>query len=406
MGEKNTESNYRWYVISLAALTMTFCVAMPLICMSVLFNEISADLGLSLVQVGWVWGFFPLSGLFTVFIAGILADRFGARRILIFACSMVGLAGASRGLANDFIGLLFTTFLFGFSIGFITSSNFKIAATWFQPRQLGLANGIMTTGLGVGLTISSMFSASLLSPMLGGWRGVLFLYGGISVFISLLWLITIKEQQPAGITGSDKKAAPREAIYHVLRNKNVWLISLAMLGFIGCTEGMCGYLPLYLREFKQWLPASADGVLATFTGVSTLGAIPISMLSDRLGRRKLFIVSISSAAAIGIGLLSIAEGGIIWIIIILVGLGRDGLLAVTTATIIETKGIGMLYTGTAMGLIQSIYRIGPFISSPMGNSMAAIGPGSPFFVWSIFGMIALVCFALAKENRSPTSLNS
>ena len=77
MEDKYTESKYRWYVISLSALTMTFCVAMPLLCMPVLFNEISAHLGLSLVQVGWIWGFFSLSGLFTVFIAGILADRFG-----------------------------------------------------------------------------------------------------------------------------------------------------------------------------------------------------------------------------------------------------------------------------------------------------------------------------------------
>ena len=121
-----TESKYRWYVISLTALTQAFCVAMPLICMPVLFDEISSDLGLSLVQVGWVWGFIALSGLLTVFIAGILADRFGAKRILIFACLSVGLTGASRGLANDFASLLLTNFLFGFSLGFVTSSNFKL----------------------------------------------------------------------------------------------------------------------------------------------------------------------------------------------------------------------------------------------------------------------------------------
>ena len=183
------ESNYRWYVLTLSALTMTFCSAMPLICMPVLFNEISEDLGLSLVQVGWIWGFFPLSGLFTVFLAGILADRFGAKRILIFACSMVGLAGASRGLAKDFASLLFTTFLFGFVIVFISSSIFKMAATWFPSRQLGLANGVLATGMGLGFTIGSMFSANLLSPMLGSWRYVLFLYGAISIFIALPRLI-------------------------------------------------------------------------------------------------------------------------------------------------------------------------------------------------------------------------
>ena len=96
MENKYTESKYRWYVLSLAALTLTFCLAMPHICMPVLFNEISAELGLSLVEVGWIWGFSAVSGFFTVFISGLLADRFGAKCMLIFACSMSGLAGFKR----------------------------------------------------------------------------------------------------------------------------------------------------------------------------------------------------------------------------------------------------------------------------------------------------------------------
>ena len=45
-------SRYRWYVLGLAALTYTFAVAMPRMCMPVLFKEISIDLDLSLVQIG------------------------------------------------------------------------------------------------------------------------------------------------------------------------------------------------------------------------------------------------------------------------------------------------------------------------------------------------------------------
>jgi len=280
MVNEYTESKYRWYVLSLCTLTMAFSMAIPNICMPVLFNEIAADLRLNLVQVGWIWGFSLASGLLTVLVAGILADRIGTKCILIFACSMVGFAGASRGLANDFAGLLFTTFLFSIITGVVPSSTFKVIATQFSSRQLGLSIGIMATGGGVGFTLSSMFSATLLSPMLGGWRRVLFLYGAISVFIAFLWFLTIKEQQQAGSTRAGSRLTSREAIYNVLGNKNVWLISLAMLGYMGCIEGMSGYLPLYLREFKGWLPASADGSLATFTGISTLGVIPISILSD------------------------------------------------------------------------------------------------------------------------------
>ena len=105
MVNKYSESKYRWYVLSLGALTLAFCLSIPYICMPVLFNEISTDLRLNLVQVGWIWGLSMASGLITVFISGLLADRFGVKRILIFACFMIGLAGASRGLANNFASL-------------------------------------------------------------------------------------------------------------------------------------------------------------------------------------------------------------------------------------------------------------------------------------------------------------
>jgi predicted MFS family arabinose efflux permease len=366
--------------------------------MSVLFDEISSDLELNLVQVGWIWGFYPMSGLFTIFIAGLLADRFGARRILIIVCTLIGLAGASRGLATDFIGLLFTTLLFGLLAGLIPANIVKVAATWFPPQKLGLASGIIATGMGVGFTIGSMFSATLLSPLLGGWRRVLFLYGAISVFFAFLWFITVKEQKSAGVAETRGRGTTRKVIYNLLRNKNLWLISFTMLGYTGCILGMTGYLPIYLRDFKEWLPASADGTLAAFTGFSTLGAIPISLLSDRIGRRKIFVLPIITAAIIGVGLLSVADGLIIWVLIILVGIGRDGLIALGLTSCIESEGIGALYSGTAMGILQTIGQVGGFISPPIGNSMATIGSGLPFIVWAAFGVFALVCYSLTRET--------
>lgn len=129
-----------------------------------------------------------------------------------------------------------------------------------------------------------------------------------------------------------------------MRNKNVWLINLSMMGYVGCIQGMIGYLPLYLRSFKEWQPTSADGALAVFTGFSTLGAIPISLLSDRLGRRKYFILVIVTIAILGVGLLSIADGIFIWGILIMVGIGRDSLVALVSTSVVESEGIGAKYS--------------------------------------------------------------
>ena len=67
-------------------MTAAFVLAMPTMCMPVLFKEISEDLNLNIVQIGVVWGIVPLAGIFVVLFGGMLSDRFGAKRVLVLGC--------------------------------------------------------------------------------------------------------------------------------------------------------------------------------------------------------------------------------------------------------------------------------------------------------------------------------
>ena len=119
MNSNHTKSNYRWYILILAALTHTFTVAIPLMSLPVLFEEISTDLNFTLVQVGLIWGIGFLPGVFAGLIGGPLGDRFGAKRTLTAACLLAGTTGALRGLSTDFITMGITVFLFGFLLPII-----------------------------------------------------------------------------------------------------------------------------------------------------------------------------------------------------------------------------------------------------------------------------------------------
>jgi hypothetical protein len=71
MSGTNADSSYRWYVLGLAALTHALAVAAPMMCMPVLFDEISRELGLSLVEIGAIWGLSSLAGV----LSGVMAVR-------------------------------------------------------------------------------------------------------------------------------------------------------------------------------------------------------------------------------------------------------------------------------------------------------------------------------------------
>ena len=397
VNSKSSGPNYKWYVLSLAALTFTFTFAMQQICMTVLFKEISDDLGLSKVEMGVVWGTPPLAALFIVLIGGLLADRYGAKRTMGIACLLAGLAGAMRGVSGDFASLTFTTFLFGLSSWIIPSSVFKTTATWFSGRQLVVANGVVSTGMGFGFTVGAMISATIVSPLLGGWENVLFLYGAISIIIGLLWLLTVREPERVGSADFGGSVPLRQAIARVFPIKAVWLLGLTLLGYLGCTQGMVGYLPTYLREIG-WTAASADGTLAAFNGVSTLGAIPLALLANRLGLRKAILFPVLLITIVGVGLLPVVDNAMVWVLMIMVGIARDGFMAICLTMSTETEGIGVAYAGTAIGLVQTIFNVGPVISPPLGNSLADTNPGLPFFLWAAFGLLALLAFCFVRET--------
>ncbi len=393
-------SNYKWYVLTLGTLTHTLVMAMPWMSLPVLFKEISEDLDLSLVQIGTVWGMFPLAGMFVVLLGGLLGDRFGVKRTLTVICFLTGLSVALIGLSNSFFSLAATMFLFGLLGINIPTNVHKAAGIWFPGQQLGLANGIAAMGMGLGFTVGSMISATVLSPLLGGWRNVMFLYGAISVGMGVLWLLS-RSGGPgqAGSSASPASSVPfRQALSRVVGIKGVWFLGLSILGQMACIQGVVGYLSLYLQDIG-WTAASADGSLAAANAAATIATIPIAFLSDRLGSRKIVLFGAVLVTAISTGLLSVASGALIWVLAIMTLITRDGFMAVLVTMLTETEGIGAVYAGTALGLTMTLSRLGGFISPPLGNSLASpANPGLPFILWAAMGAIALFGCAFVKET--------
>jgi MFS family permease len=392
----NPGESYKWYVLGLASLTHTLVVAMPVMCMPVLFKEISVDLGLSLVQVGTVWGVASVSGMFTGLAGGSLGDRFGIRHTVSITCLLAGVAGAARGLSGDFVSLIVTSFVFGLLPPAVTPNIHKTCGIWFPGKRLGMANGFVSAGMALGFMLGSLLSATVFSPWLGGWRNVLFFYGAISVVVSIPWW-KVRSAPDGSSVHEGSTHSLRKTLSHIGSLRSVWACGLIMLGIGSCIQGVLGYLPLYLRALG-WAGVRADGALATFHGVSLVFTIPIALLSDRLGSRRGILLVATVMTTVGVGFLSIAHGMMIWVLVLLTGIFRDGYMAVFMTMVIETEGIGAKYAGTAMGMIVILYRFGGFVSPPLGNSLAAIDLGLPFIFWAASATLAFLGLYFVKKG--------
>ena len=394
---KEQDNKYKWYVLALVVLTNMFTVAIPSMGMAVLSDKISRDLNLNLVQVGIVWGMGSLLAIATSLLGGAIGDKFGAKRVLVVSVLLAGLLGMLRGLAFDFISMTFIVILLGAVIPFITTNGFKAAGLWFPSRQLGLANGLISMGMALGFLIGAQFSATTFSPLLGGWRNVLLLYGLIGALFSIPWFFTQTPLEAA--RSNDSPRLMRKTLRHVVSLKNVWLLGFTLFGVSGAIQGILGYLPLYLRGIG-WQPVYADGALSAFHTISMVCVMPIALWSDRLGSRKGLLLIGSLIVALGSGLLSIASGGLIWAAVLLSGFVRDAFMAIFMTMVFETEGVDRDCAGTALGFTIAISGMGTVLAPPIGNSLAALWPGAPFAFWSALAVLGMGCLSMVKQARA------
>jgi len=402
------QSNYRWYILALVVVTSTIVTAIPFSCLPVLFEEISEDLGLTLLQVGSVWGTVSLAGIFVSLPAGLLGDRMGIRFIVSLACLLSGVTGATRGLSGTFFILSLTVFIHSVVRMMLPINTTKTLGIWFKGKNLGLAQGIGAMGMGLGLMLGPMISATVLSPLLGGWRNVLFLYGALSVLVAILWFVFGKEHPQVEESAGQGGTVPfRRAFSEVIRIRALWLIGLTLMLRIGCIMGMTGYLPLYLRN-QGWTAASADGALSSFYATSTICVIPLASLSDKIGSRKAILLPALVATLVCFGLLPVVNSTMVWISMIISGIFMDGFMALIVTMLLETEGVKPEYSGTALGLVFTIAQLGGVFSPPLGNSLASLNPGLPFVFWAGLSLIAVFTMALVKETgwRSKKSVTA
>jgi MFS family permease len=384
-----------WLVNILAAMTFMISAG-SMAAVSVLFKETAGDLNLNVVQIGSIWGIISFGSIFILPISGLLSDRLGAKRTLVIFGLLTAITGALRGLSNGFFSLMATTFVWGLLNTAIVPPSNIIVSRYSTPEKQGLAQGFLAAGGGLGLTLGSLISASWLSPLLGGWRNVFFLFGGVTLAISLIWQFAVKEPpKPA----AGEVIPLGRAFSHVLRLKQLWLIGLTWLTYSSCIGGVMGFLPYHLESIG-WSTVAAGGVFAAFAAAGALGTIPLTTLSDRIGSRKMLLQAAFLTTMIGTGLMAIAHNWIFWPLAAMVGLFFPMNSALFTTVCIEIKEVGVAYAATAVGLLLSITSCGKTFFPILGNSLATINGtiSWPFVLWSLMAALGFGILFFVKET--------
>ena len=392
-------SPYRWVILAMTAFTGFILMGFPTTGLSAMFSQVAETLQLDLIQIGLIWGVGSVMGILTTVLGGGLIDYFGTRRSLVTLCIAVGITGALRGLSVDFWTLFLTSFLFGMVQPVVPLNLVKLNRQWFSKSQLGLASGIMSAGFATGLMLGSRLSATVLSPMLGGWRGVLIFLGVLGLVVGILWLIIHPPMEKSKAKPPDIRSI-FENLRFVLRYRELWRYTLAGFGVLGLMRGLVGYVPTYLREIG-WVATDADTAITLFFLASLIGVVPMTYISDRIGNRRIVMMCATLAMSIGTGMMFLVSESFVGVMIAMViaGFFFDTFMALKGASITEIEGLDIAIVGSALGFMGMMQNLGATLVPPLGNTLSTISLNTPFLLWAASGVLAFLALLLINKKK-------
>jgi MFS family permease len=391
----------KWLVVLMANLVLVGAVGMPFTAMPVLFSSVTRELQLTLAHVGMIWGALPLGVALFSILGGLLGDRFDLRKVIGIGCFAIALTNGLRGACGDPVTLIIFMFLCGASLGIVIPNLPKIVGLFFPPRQMGLAFGIVNSGFNVGAILATALGATFILPLVGSWRNVLFFYSAICIFIGITWLLVIKRERPnqttAGTGTTERKVPFDEALATIVRVKDLWLLVIANLGLVGSYIALMGYVPVYL-ENAGVLKSTGDTIASTIFMAGIIGGIILPALSDRIGARKIVLITCAAVMGISTYLLSISGTLFFWLLIPLIGIAAMGFITLSLTIPLEMKGIGPIYGASAVGLVVAGQNIGGFLFPIIGGNLAEINQLWPFVFWATMIFAAAIGLFLMRET--------
>jgi predicted MFS family arabinose efflux permease len=255
-----------------------------------------------------------LFGLTAPFAAALM-DRFGIRRVVATALTLIALgAGCSVFMTASWQLLVFWGVLIGLGTG---SMALVFAATianrWFVHRR-GLVMGILTAGTATGQLVILPPVAALAETV--GWRQASLLIAAVALLVvPLVWFVVRDFPEDRGVLpyGADPTtyvspvkhvggaiARAFGALRFAARTRAFWALAIAFAICGATTNGLIGIHFIPSAHDHGMSQTTAAGLLAVVGLFDVVGTIASGWLTDKFDPRKLLV---AYYAFRGVGLL-------------------------------------------------------------------------------------------------------
>jgi MFS family permease len=284
--EKPKVYGYRWVVL-LSFVLIALMTQVLWITFAPVTSAAAKFYGTSDLQIGLLSMIFMIVYIVMVLPSAWAIDTWGFKAAVGIGAVLSAVFALTRGIFASNFTVVFLSQI-GIAAGqpFVIGSITKIAARWFPVEERATASGLGTLALYLG-----PLAAMLLSPYLVlriGIPRMLLAYGIATVAGAVIFLVLAREHPPTP-PGRDERVLMLDGLKSMLRQRDFLFLLVMFFVGLGLFNSVSTWIEDIIRPRGFSITqAGMLGALMLIGGI--VGAIVVPLFSDKLRRRKPFVL--------------------------------------------------------------------------------------------------------------------
>jgi len=355
---------------------------------------------LSVFLIGWAVG-----GV----VFGVLADRFGRTRILMWTIVIYAVFTGLAALSQTWWQLAIFRFITALGIGGEWAAGASLVAEVWPESKRAKAAGWLQSAWAVGFFLAALVHLALRHS---GWRPI-FVVGVGPALVAVAVRLWIREperwvkaaRQTTALAGPSNSKI-RQLFSPVNKRATLVGAGLAFVAVFGLW-GATNWTPTLVRslpEFQHADPAKVNSYVSYATMVlnvgSLLGYLCFGPLADRLGRRPVFaLMCIGSVLAVPVAFLTPRSYAAVLCLLPTLGFFNNGIfsgfaiyLPELYPTAIRATGAGFCFNAG-----RALASTGPFLTGYLVQQLGTFGRAASAV--ALIYLVGLVILLFAPETR-------
>lgn len=386
-----------------------------------LLPYIRKELGLSPATVGFAASLFFLAYALVQLPAGMLADKYGQKKVMTFAITVFTFFTFLTGRVTSLATFIAVRVGLGFGEGFHFVPSIRTISEWFPKKEKGRATAFFMTTITIGPAIGAVIITGIAASW--GWRSVFYTLSVPGVLgILLLWYFMKDSPEKAHKEGKISKEEldyirEDSAATNVINKANLgiiakdpqlWIITAIVFVKTSVHWGTATWISSWLVE-QHGFNIKTMGLLASLPWViGFLSQMVSGWMLDKVTKSKskpLLIFAFTGLSVILFFVTIIPKGSIPLLILGLVILGFfDAFYDPPIYTYVQMRYPQELI-GTATGFTQAIGQFGSFITPTVAGFLIVTGGASGianyskvFYLFMTIAIIGAILSILIKES--------